>query len=184
MDRVEYRAMYEAQAGHYGNDHLPKEATRVKFVLDNIQPGSRIFEVGCQTGGITRYLTELGEVDAIDVSQGYVAYARKNAPGANYMVGFAEDMTARGLYDAIVATEVLEHVLNPERLLARLYDALKPGGIILITVPDETYEDTLGEHLRVFTRESLYLLLKKDFVDVLVQHVEMWYFVTAGKEKI
>jgi len=182
MDRAEYRQLYEAQAGHYGNDHLPKEATRVKFVLNSIKPGSKIFEVGCQTGGITRFLTEIGDVDAIDVSQGYVARARQNAPGARYSVGFAEDTVARSHYDAIVATEVLEHVLNPERLLARLYDALAPGGLLIVTVPDETYVDTLGEHLRSFTHESIEGLIKTQFEEISVKHVEMWYFAIGRKK--
>lgn len=43
----------------------------------------------------------------------------------------------RDLYDAVVLTEVLEHVPDPETFLRRAHTALKVGGMVLVVVPND-----------------------------------------------
>ncbi len=51
-----------------------------------------------------------------------------------------------GRYDFIVSSEVLEHVLPPiEQAFASLYSLLKPGGVLILTVP-YSLEATMAEH--------------------------------------
>ncbi len=40
-----------------------------------------------------------------------------------------------GHFDAVFASEVLEHVFNPDRILSELNRVLKPGGHLLVTLP-------------------------------------------------
>jgi SAM-dependent methyltransferase len=40
-----------------------------------------------------------------------------------------------GSFDAVVCTEVLEHVPEPSVVLAELHRVLRPGGVLLVTVP-------------------------------------------------
>lgn len=41
-----------------------------------------------------------------------------------------------GGFDAVVAGDVLEHLAYPERFVARIRDALRPGGVLLVSVPN------------------------------------------------
>jgi len=38
-------------------------------------------------------------------------------------------------FDSVITNEVFEHVFNPDNFLREIYRVLKPGGILLITVP-------------------------------------------------
>ncbi len=37
--------------------------------------------------------------------------------------------------DTVLATEVMEHVLHPKQMLAKIYRVLRPGGIVILSVP-------------------------------------------------
>src|SRR5690606_22527663 len=59
-------------------------------------------------------------------------------PGARAVdhVGPAHDLPVPdGAYDAVLCTQVLEHVPNPAEVLAELYRVLRPGGRVYLTVP-------------------------------------------------
>ena len=82
----------------------------------------------------------------------------------------------RGEYDVVVAGDILEHVVEPHSLLSELATALKPGGEILVSVPNFGHwyprgRTALGKfdydqrgpldrgHLRFFTRDSIEALI-------------------------
>lgn len=53
-----------------------------------------------------------------------------------------------GSYDAIVCFEVLEHVPEPRRTIARLAELLRPGGVALVTEGFREVSPGLPTHLR------------------------------------
>ena len=195
MNREEYRAFYERQALSYGNDHLTRDYIRVQFILNNLRPGDIVLEIGCQSGGITRFIAELADfVVAVDVAENYIKKARKIVDRVNvlFKVGFGEDINPKevspsGGFDVVVLMEILEHVEEPRRLLYVTKKVLFNGGKVLITVPDENYVDPLGEHKTVFTRESFEDLIKKHFQDYIIfksgyeEEPFDWYFCVATK---
>ncbi len=75
-------------------------------------------------------------------------------------------------YDCIVCADVLEHLKTPERVLTQCKELLKPGGRLIVSVPNAGYCGLVAElmqgefryrregildntHLRFFTRKSL-----------------------------
>jgi SAM-dependent methyltransferase len=61
--------------------------------------------------------------------------------------------------DSVVCLNVLEHIEDDRRVLAELYRAIEPGGVLVVLVPahPELYSDldrNLGHHRR-YTRELL-----------------------------
>ena len=81
-----------------------------------------------------------------------------------------------GQYDVVVAGDILEHVVEPHALLSELARALKPGGEILVSVPNFGHwyprgRTALGKfdydqrgpldrgHVRFFTRDSIEALI-------------------------
>jgi 2-polyprenyl-6-hydroxyphenyl methylase/3-demethylubiquinone-9 3-methyltransferase len=44
-----------------------------------------------------------------------------------------------GRFDAVIATEIIEHVAHPDQFLATLAKVTRPGGLIFITTPNGKY---------------------------------------------
>lgn len=73
-------------------------------------------------------------------------------------------------YDAIVCHQVLEHVRRPWLALNEFYRVLKPGGIVLVSVPHLNRRHELPHDYFRFTQEGLSVLLEDAaFVGVEVQ---------------
>ncbi len=141
-----------------------------------------ILEVGCGMGYLTCALQRSGyaRVLGIDVSPTAIAAARRRY-GEFYQVAdimtFATHSDER--FDAIVMTEVIEHLEQPLALIRAASDLLKPGGVLICTTPNRDFggwrqqtwaTDLPPLHLWWFGEGSLRLLaqrpgLRLDFVD-------------------
>jgi ubiquinone biosynthesis O-methyltransferase len=117
---------------------------RLQFIrqtlLENVPQPAKILDVGCGNGIITMNLARWGfTVLGIDVSEKAIqeAMAKNIFPNATFLVKSADELTADGAqYDGIVCSEVLEHLNNPSQLLRTLHQALKPSGVLIVTVPN------------------------------------------------
>jgi 2-polyprenyl-3-methyl-5-hydroxy-6-metoxy-1,4-benzoquinol methylase len=62
-------------------------------------------------------------------------------------------------FDAIGAFDVLEHIEEDKTVLAQLYGAIKPGGVLLLTVPQHPWlwsaSDEYACHVRRYTRVEI-----------------------------
>jgi glycosyltransferase involved in cell wall biosynthesis len=117
---------------------------RVEFIADTLQQslprGARILDVGCGNGVISRHLGRLGfEVTGIDISDKAIEKARQmtNLPNVRFLRKSAEELVSAGeRYDAIVCSEVLEHLNDPGSLLLVLHESLTDKGKLIVTVPN------------------------------------------------
>jgi trans-aconitate methyltransferase len=66
--------------------------------------------------------------------------------------GFLEDFEPSQPFEWIVMSEILEHLREPNRAVARCMPWLAPGGTLLLTTPNGHWES--DEHLHEFTLES------------------------------
>ncbi|MEO8582339.1 MAG: methyltransferase domain-containing protein [Flavitalea sp.] len=109
-------------------------------VTQSIDPGAFILDVGCGNGLISRAFGEKGyEVLGIDVSEKTIAVARQNNHLSNVqfrVIPAGELVPEPGKYDAIICSEVLEHLNEPQLLLNTLYQSLKNNGVLIVTVPN------------------------------------------------
>jgi SAM-dependent methyltransferase len=124
----------------------PKETsnaikTRLEFVygcLKDINPAN-ILDIGCGTGELlTQYLARLlntSEVIGFDTDERSIEFASQeyaNIANLKFITDFPEHKT----FDAIIASEILEHVENPCSFLQDLLKSLNDEGILIITVPN------------------------------------------------
>jgi 2-polyprenyl-3-methyl-5-hydroxy-6-metoxy-1,4-benzoquinol methylase len=117
---------------------------RLKFIEEKLQKTisskGRVLDVGCGNGVISRYLGSLGyEVLGIDVDPKTIAKAAQlnSLPNVSFTVKSAEQLVAEGKqYDAVICSEVLEHLNNPSALLGTLYKSVKDDGVLVVTVPN------------------------------------------------
>ncbi|KZC11377.1 PREDICTED: ubiquinone biosynthesis O-methyltransferase, mitochondrial [Dufourea novaeangliae] len=140
---------------------------RVQFVRDGLAntgmqvetpylplEGTKILDVGCGGGLLSEPLARIGaEVTGIDASSELIKTAKQHASldlnldgRLNYVQAVMEDYYAKNKerYDAVVASEVLEHVNNKELFLKYCVDTLIPGGSIFLTTLNKTLPSWLG----------------------------------------
>ncbi len=111
-----------------------------KNLAESIPKSGSVLDVGCGNGIISLQLGKEGyAVHGIDMSDKSIGNAKQKNPFTNvtFSVMDAETMRASGQrYDAIVCSEVLEHLNQPGALLKQLLEILNDNGILLVTVPN------------------------------------------------
>ncbi|MBM3139127.1 MAG: class I SAM-dependent methyltransferase [Chloroflexi bacterium] len=137
----------------------------VKRVLSRYVPsGSRILDVGCGPGGTTQSYAGNGRVLAADASPESTRIARSR--GLTVATMEATHLAVRpGSCDAIVSLDLIEHIDDDERALREMYDALRPGGALVVTVPAYQFlwssHDVAVGHKRRYTKGQLVRLAKR-----------------------
>jgi 2-polyprenyl-3-methyl-5-hydroxy-6-metoxy-1,4-benzoquinol methylase len=129
---------------YYARSPLPIrliERQRLAIIRDMIgdATGVDLVEVGSGGGHVLRMFPR-ARLTAIDVSDVYLDVARRNLAG--YDVRFVKgevqklDLPAAS-FDRVVCTEMLEHTVDPDAILAALARLLRRGGVAAITAPND-----------------------------------------------
>jgi SAM-dependent methyltransferase len=122
----------------WGNDGLhPKHHLMryYEFFLDHIQSGSTILDIGCGNGFVSYQLAgKAGKVTGIDTEKSNIDRARRCHSHANieYLLGDATRYLFQNRYDAIVLSNVLEHIQDRVAFLGKIKQL---SDTILIRVP-------------------------------------------------
>jgi 2-polyprenyl-3-methyl-5-hydroxy-6-metoxy-1,4-benzoquinol methylase len=109
----------------------------------------RILEIGSGLGYLTFALRKAGhDCIGIDISRNAVEGAQAAFGDYYQAIDLADFKDADGTgFDLVVATELLEHVVDPAGLLQTATRHVRPGGAILITTPNkDLYSDKLAWH--------------------------------------
>jgi 2-polyprenyl-3-methyl-5-hydroxy-6-metoxy-1,4-benzoquinol methylase len=113
-------------------------------VLRMIKPGSRVLEIGAGPGSITRHLSgTLGcSVVALEVDPSAIEILREHVPKAKIHsldlndAGWSERIRQEdGLFDYVIAADVLEHVYDPWKVLAGMTSLLAENGAVVLSLP-------------------------------------------------
>ncbi|MFK7924156.1 MAG: trans-aconitate 2-methyltransferase [Bacteroidia bacterium] len=143
MSKAEQRAeMPEGSAPILDKRSLEKD---YRTLVDFLQPGMRVLDVGCGSGAISRGLAERvgpdGYVRGIDSSEHLIASGQKRNADVKNLSLSHEDLFAyqpKEKFDLIVSARVLQWLSNPVEALKKFKSLLKPGGTISILDYDHT----------------------------------------------
>lgn len=147
----------EALSEYYGPDRLAFYDSLSRYLQDAglVLDGKRILDVGCGVGYLLATLKKWANPASMagcDFSEAAVKASRKSFPEHTF---FVQDIYEKipETYDVVLCTEVLEHLLHPGRGLHNLYQAVNPGGYLVITVPNGRL-DNIIEHINFWSPES------------------------------
>ena len=147
----------------------------------------RVLDVGCGAGGLGGTLLDEGRADHVDGIEVFAdaaelartvldEVAELDLEDAEALAAFASDRAGR--YDVVVLADVVEHVREPEDVVAALLASLAPNGLVVASIPNIRSTGVLvplvlrgrfdyrdrgvldRTHLRFFTRRTAVELLE------------------------
>lgn len=153
------------------NPEFPYVQHRIKGILRRVTAG-RAADLGCGLGSTVLALCRAGfEAHGVEESPNAVNYLKSHWP----QVYWHQDTIERFLrsspsyYDVITMYHVLEHIPNPKLIGELVYSALRPGGTLVVEVPDvqggqarwkrRRWHHWAPHHVNYFTEDTLSRLL-------------------------
>lgn len=160
--------------------YIAPEVLRLLKTLDV----KRVLDVGSGNGVLCGYITSHGiQAVGVEYDKEGVAVARAAHPGISFHnYGVQDDpallLSKEGAFDAVVSTEVIEHLFSPHLLPLYAAGVLKPGGYLVLTTPYHGYIKNLllsifgkwdkhftvlwhGGHIKFWSRATITELLEK-----------------------
>lgn len=131
------KSFYETKAGLYRH---AENAVVLQEVLASLPPGGRVLDVGCGSGALLARL---------EGHAGYRAGVELSATAAAVAAGVADEVVNRAVteklpfapssFDVVVCADVLEHLPEPAAALSSVVELCRPGGAVVISVPNIAY---------------------------------------------
>lgn len=141
-------AAFRAEANHV-RDKLTVEIANA--VEKNLHPQAAVVDIGCGVGDL---LVEMRRrqaditVAGLDFSPKAVEGAQTTLPDGSFMQFVIEKHLPyeTNAFDVVLCTDVLEHLENPQSIVAELVRICRPGGSVFIVVPDGDVDTFLGHY--------------------------------------
>lgn len=150
----------------------------------------RVLDLGAGNGGICGELSTAGfEVVGVEPDGEGVEIARASHPSIPFHRHSIDDdpgllMQHEQPFDAVISTEVIEHLYAPHKLPEFAHHVLKDGGHLIVTTPYHGYLKNLalalfnhwdrhhtvlwhGGHIKFFSRKTLGFLLQERGFDIV-----------------
>jgi 2-polyprenyl-6-hydroxyphenyl methylase/3-demethylubiquinone-9 3-methyltransferase len=139
-DRQEIWGEHVVRGYSYAYENRRRETLRL--LAEVLAPGARVLDLAAAQGNFSLALAEAGyDVTWNDLRAELADYVRlkdergtlRYAPGDAFQLQFPQP------FDAVLITEIIEHVAHPDEFLARVAALVRPGGYIVMTTPNGAY---------------------------------------------
>jgi methionine biosynthesis protein MetW len=183
---VDFEAFYDSYWTRQGDTF---DQRRQSLLVRHIRPGDRVLQVDCGPGVLAARLAELGaQVVGTDLSAEALRRARARNIGV-YQVNLDREPLPFGdaTFDVVLSDSQIEHRVDSERYLDECARVLRPGGRLVLCVPNTAHwrvrwwllrghfpilpnTPTDWLHLRFFTLPDLRRLLSQR--GIAIEHVD------------
>lgn len=97
----------------------------------------KVLDIGCYTGDLLRIFPSQIDYYGIDIDESALEIAKKRGAKVIKLDLENETIPLKQEFDIILATELLEHLKDPERLIEQIKHLLKEDGVVLVSLPNE-----------------------------------------------
>jgi ubiquinone/menaquinone biosynthesis C-methylase UbiE len=142
---------YAISGGREGYERLRvlaaarRGSTLELFKLADLRPGMRCADLGCGSGDVTFEMAALagpaGSAVGVDMDQAKLELARETAreralANVAFEAGDVNQWQGAGDYDFVYCRFLLQHLTRPVDLLRRMWEAVRPGGVLAVEDAD------------------------------------------------
>lgn len=155
-----FRLMVEVEPRHFwfvARNRILMDVMRKRF-----PDAGKVLEIGCGTGFVMAAMRAAfpgAALSGSDIFTEGLDYAAQRVPDAFLFQMDARHIPFREEFDLLGAFDVLEHIKEDEAVLAQMFQACKPGGGIVLTVPQHRWlwsrVDDFACHKRRYARREL-----------------------------
>jgi SAM-dependent methyltransferase len=139
---------------------------RNRLIIDSLRryfPGLQDFlEVGCGTGYVLSGVSSAfpgARLAGTEIFCIGLDFASRRVPKAEFLQVDARRIPYSAEFDVVGAFDVLEHIPEDEAVISQIHQAIKPGGGIVVTVPQHDWlwsrQDELAGHVRRYSAKEL-----------------------------
>lgn len=145
------------------------------WALGKYCPGFQSFcEIGCGTGyvvsGIAKAYPSV-QLYGSEIFTAGLAFAVAKEPTIGFMQMDARNIPFVDEFDAIGAFDVLEHIEEDDLVLTQMHAALKPRGVMLLTVPQHVWlwsqVDDYSYHVRRYSSKEVHAKVEDAGFEIL-----------------
>ncbi|MDF2438535.1 MAG: methyltransferase [Bacteroidota bacterium] len=130
-----HKKKYYNPDGSIINEENDSEAG-ITQIENYVNKRGKILEIGAARGGFLKELKKRGwETYGVEISESACKIA-KEQNGIDLFCGSFKEYEPDFLFDAICMYQTLEHLPDPKFVLQKCFDKLKPGGLLIISVPN------------------------------------------------
>lgn len=177
-----------------GPDSCSYISPKILELLSELQ-ASRVLDLGCGNGKLCSEIAQAGHyVAGVEYDRAGIEIARRSYPAISFYNFGVQDEPERlleqengELFDAVVSTEVIEHLFSPHLLPRYAHGVLRGGGYLILTTPYHGYLKNLilsifnkwdfhlnplwhGGHIKFWSRGTLAQLLREAGFEVVGFH--------------
>lgn len=139
-----YYGKFEPQTS-WGFRNLLRENLIIDLIRELYESNNQlnILDLGCASGHTALKIAELfpkSKVVGFDIAKAFIEFAKsmssqKRITNVDFRVVNAHNWNEKEKYDLIIGAEIIEHVDSASEFLKSVFQALKPGGQLILTTP-------------------------------------------------
>lgn len=112
-----------------------RNRARLAVLLEHKTSG-QLLGIGCGEGGFLRAAEAHFAVQGVDISRSAIRKIRPHFGDRVQVLDVEQRPLPKAQFDVVAAFNVLEHLRRPDKVIAKIYAALLPGGVLVGSVPN------------------------------------------------
>jgi len=142
---------------------------------------SKILEIGCSGGPLLNFLKGKGfeNVYGVDISKEAIGICKQKGLKNIFVMDGSNTKFKDQEFDIIIASDVLEHILDDQKAVKEWHRILKVDGKVIVFVPAfnflQSSHDLINHHHRRYTKDQLIRIIKKSNFEITKS--SYWNFV-------